>query len=136
MNRFMLKVREFLFGRNGLDRLNLALLIIYVVISAIASFSPSIFIRLIPFVFLGLAAFRFFSRNLAARHRENDIFISFWSPLTIKIKKWYARISDTTHKYYKCPKCRRKLRVPKFRGKIEIVCPECGSKFVRNTGKS
>lgn len=135
MNRFIFKIREFFYGRNGIDRLNIALLIIYFITSAVTSFSFSIVLRLIPYLFFGLAVFRALSKNIDARQRENNIFISFWSPITVKIKKWYQRASDSTHKYYRCPKCKKQLRVPKYRGKIEIKCPQCANSFVRNTGK-
>ena len=43
-------------------------------------------------------------------------------------------ISDSkTHKIYRCPHCRQKIRVPRGKGKIEITCPSCRSKFIKRT---
>ncbi len=37
---------------------------------------------------------------------------------------------DSAYNYFTCPKCRRALRVPKGKGKIQITCPKCGEKFL------
>ena len=36
-------------------------------------------------------------------------------------------------KFFKCPACRQKIRVPKGKGKIEITCPRCGDRFIKKT---
>lgn len=36
-------------------------------------------------------------------------------------------------KFFKCPACHQKIRVPKGKGRIEITCPRCGEKFVKKT---
>ena len=35
--------------------------------------------------------------------------------------------------YYRCPKCRQKLRVPRGRGRIQISCPRCGTQFIKKS---
>ncbi len=37
------------------------------------------------------------------------------------------------YKYFNCPNCNQKVRVPKGRGKIEITCPKCRTSFIRKT---
>ena len=41
-------------------------------------------------------------------------------------------IVKKTHKIYLCPKCKKRLKVPKGKGKIEISCP-CSHKFYKRT---
>ncbi len=37
------------------------------------------------------------------------------------------------YKYFNCPNCNQKVRVPKGKGKIEITCPKCRTTFIRKT---
>ncbi len=37
------------------------------------------------------------------------------------------------YKYFNCPNCNQKVRVPKGKGKIEITCPKCHTSFIRKT---
>jgi ribosomal protein L37AE/L43A len=56
------------------------------------------------------------------------------SPVYSKIKKAQYRFTDAkTHRYFKCPDCKTKLRVPKHKGKIIITCPKCKTEFKRKT---
>jgi len=135
MNRFLIKLREFFYGRNGLDRFGGALFIFYVIVSCVCSFFASVVVRLLPLLPLGYFIFRALSRNLEARRRENAWYCRVFGPAGDKLRAFFARLADTTHKYYRCPECRRRVRVPKFRGKIEIRCPLCGHRFVKDTGR-
>ena len=67
--------------------------------------------------------FRMFSKNTAARYKENVAYL--------KVKN---RIRESkTHRFYKCPTCKTTVRVPKGKGKIRITCPKCGASFVRKS---
>ena len=50
--------------------------------------------------------------------------------LKIRREKWVQR---KDYKFFTCPSCKTTLRVPRGKGKIEIVCRRCGSRF---SGKS
>ncbi|MBO2527292.1 MAG: hypothetical protein CW335_03815, partial [Clostridiales bacterium] len=71
---------------------------------------------------LGFSLFRTFSRNIYTRQKENRRFRQLWT-----------RLRDRKNRYYRCPKCRQTVRVPKGRGKISIRCPKCGEKFIKKT---
>ena len=78
------------------------------------------------------AIYRVFSKNISARARENYKFYEIWG----KIKNTFRFTkADPGYKLYKCPGCGKKVRVPRNRGKIEITCRNCNSKFTRYTGK-
>ena len=119
--------RNFMMGRYGSDGLNKALLIVGVALI----FLGSLFGKRVPWMsHLGLAAyvplgfciFRMYSRNIGARQRENRAFLRFFS-----------RLKDKEHRYYRCPKCRQTVRVPRGRGRINIRCPKCGEQFIRKS---
>ena len=40
--------------------------------------------------------------------------------------------ADATHNYFSCPNCRTVLRVPKGKGRIQITCAKCGTRFQVN----
>ena len=39
--------------------------------------------------------------------------------------------TEKNYRFYKCPQCKQKVRVPKGRGKICITCPKCRTEFVK-----
>ncbi len=119
-------LRRFMAGRYGTDRLNMVILITGVIISLIGAFIRLPVLNLLTtFVSYGLmfwAIFRSFSRNTYRRYEENRKFMQLFDAL-----------KDREHRYFDCPKCRQRVRVPRGKGKIAITCPKCREKFVRKT---
>lgn len=37
------------------------------------------------------------------------------------------------YKYYACPQCAQRLRVPRGKGRIRITCIRCGNRFIKKT---
>ncbi len=77
--------------------------------------------------------FRMFSKNKQKRFYENQRFLTISRRYTLKAKQFIARAKDKTHNYYRCPKCKQYMSVPKGVGKICIVCAKCKNQFVRNS---
>lgn len=126
--------RRFMAGRYGTDQLTMALLGVYVVLYITAQLIRWIPLAWIALLLLFYAFFRTLSRNTAARYRENQWFLRYWN----RISGWFRRLSLTVkdrrkYRYYKCPHCSSKLRVPKGKGKIEITCPVCKTRFIKKT---
>ena len=101
------KLANFMVGRNGPDALARAALWMGV-----------------------LFTFRCFSRNIAARARENARYIA----LTAKPRAAWARFNTRwdqrkTTKFLKCPQCGQSLSVPKGKGTLKITCPKCRNQF-------
>ena len=124
-------MRRFMWGRYGVDQLNLFLLIVAVVlclISFILSRWGAVLkivgavVNLLAYGVLIWYLFRSFSRNLTARQRENRRFLTLRS-----------RVTDRQNRYYRCPNCGQTVRVPRGRGKICIKCPMCSEKFIRKS---
>lgn len=118
---------NFMVGRYGSDKLNTWLLgagIVLMLIGAIfgGSFVWASWCSLLSYIPLIWCIFRMYSRNIEARRRENAAFTGF-----------FAHLKDKEHRYYRCPKCRQTVRVPRGRGKINIRCPKCSERFIRKT---
>ena len=132
------KIFQFMAGRNGNDALNRFLLGAVLVLILLGTiFSKSAAGRLllpIALVLLGFTYFRMFSRNRMKRAEENGRYLrlreSVLSEIRVGKEQWAQR---KDYKFFVCPSCKTKLRVPKGRGKIKIVCRKCGNSF---TGKS
>ena len=134
MNRIREKMMRFMQGRNGFDQLSQFLNMVVLVIIVI-----SLFVKWAPLYYLGLGLlvymyFRVFSRNIPKRYAENQKFCNFRYDAAIKKnkmkKEWEQR---KIYRFYRCPMCKQKVRVPKGRGKICITCPKCREEFVRRS---
>ena len=127
-------LRNFMIGRYGPDQLNMALLIVAVIIGIVGSLINFPIVSLLGDAILIYALFRLFSKNIYARRRENDRFLRFWSPIKTKIKNKAVQIKSMRYyKFFVCPGCKKTLRVPRKKGKIQITCPKCGERFIKKT---
>ena len=119
--------RNFMLGRYGSDKLNVALLVSGIVLMLLGSILGKFatwagVFTLLSYLVLVWCMFRMYSRNIDARRRENAAFLNFFS-----------HMKDKEHRYYRCPKCHQTVRVPRGRGKINIRCPKCGEQFIKTT---
>ena len=130
-------LRNKMIGRYGTDQLGIFLLVISLLLALVGSFLIgwiSIVLRVLGAILLIWTYFRMFSRKASNRRAENLVFLKFWNPIRNRFVQIKWRIKGRkTHKYYKCTKCKKKLRVPKGKGRINITCPQCGHKFIKNT---
>ena len=130
IRRMLMKVgswmRRFMEGRYGNDKLNMAILIAGVVTSLLSSFLPGALLKTalwaLSYGLMIWAIFRCLSRNTYKRYQENRKYLQLLD-----------RVKDREHRYYDCPKCRQRVRVPRGKGKISITCPRCKEKFVKKT---
>ena len=126
MGKIKQKLRQFMVGRYGIDKLNMVILTAGVVISIVSIFMPlpltKLLLTTLSYVLMFWAIFRCFSRNTYKRYQENR-----------KYLMWLDKIKDRQHKYFSCPRCRQPVRVPRGKGKIAIKCPKCGEKFIKKT---
>ena len=96
-------------------------------------------------VLLGICYFRMLSYNREKRYAENLLFLN----KTQGIRAWLERQKaaalqksrdkaarngqNNGYKIFRCPRCGQQLRVPKGRGRIEILCPKCQAHFVKKS---
>ena len=132
---------RFMYGRNGADQLNTALLILYLAVWIIGGIVASIIdhtiahtvVNVLMSVLVVIIFWRMFSKNLAKRRAENAKFLAWWTPIKNRFKGAKARRADKNHKYFTCHSCKTVCRVPVGKGKIVITCPKCGAQINART---
>lgn len=153
MNDLRYKFSQFMQGRYGMDQLYYALLVVYLILLVLNMIFRRIMVfGILSWIVLIFAFYRFFSRNVSKRSRENDKFMA----LLGRFSQNYAgcggsgnfgrynsgnfsgrnctdlmtRIREFPEKKYtSCPKCKATLRLPRRRGKHTVRCPRCGNRF-------
>jgi len=127
-------LKRFMIGRYGMDHLTMFLLFLSIILSFIASLSGIFWLTLIGYIIFGIGIYRMLSRNTAKRSMENYRFFMFINPIYTRFLKIRGQFQDRkTHRFYKCPNCKAKLRLPKGKGKITITCPQCNTTFKKKT---
>lgn len=125
------RLQAFMLGRNGPDRLALAAFVAAIVVNVLSRiFLGNIILMLLSMLLLVYAIFRIFSKNLAKRREENYRFTNIWGDTKAAFSRWKERRAQSKeYKFFTCPGCKNKLRVPKGKGKLQITCPRCGLRF-------
>ena len=117
----------FMQGRYGMDQLGKAMntaAIVLLIVSVFTRWQWSYFAAILLIVLLYA---RVFSKKLDKRYKENQRFINLRTDWKRK------REQKKIYRFFKCPKCKQKVRVPKGRGKICITCPKCRTEFIRHS---
>ena len=123
-------LRAFMAGRNGLDTLGLASVIAAVAVNVLAQILDSYILSVVAMALMVYAFFRILSRNVTRRRQESYRFEHLFSSVRGGVAGWIDRRRQSKdYKFFTCPGCRNKLRVPRGKGKIQITCPKCGQRF-------
>lgn len=124
------KIQRFFYGRNGFDQLNIFFFVLYVILFIVTIFLPWLVFYILMVAILALMVWRTLSKNLTQRRKENAVFLKIWNPIAQFFKLPFLRFRDRkTHKYVKCPACKKYMRVKKGKGEREINCPLCSNRF-------
>lgn len=132
------RIRQFFYGRYGVDALYYALFVSFLLIWVVRIFVTNVPLAIILYI-IELAAIawmisRVFSKNIYARQKENEKFLGIFR----KVRDFFVlqknRIRDIKkYRYRKCPKCKAVLRLPARKGKNTVRCPRCDNKFEVNS---
>ena len=133
------KFSLFMQGRNGMDDLAKAESVaLWIVLIAMLFLSrvpvASLVCNVLFWVILIHMYFRVFSKNLNQRYRENNWYRNLRYRMAVKRdRRKKERVQKGAYRFYSCPSCKQRVRVPKGRGKICITCPKCRMAFVKRT---
>lgn len=126
-------LQRLMYGRYGMDGLNIALLVLYLLLSLLSRLFRSSILGLLSFLCLLFTVVRMFSRDIPKRQQENARFMDAVEPRVRSYNARRCRRRDKEHCYFRCPNCGQQLRVPKGKGKIQITCRSCGASFEEET---
>lgn len=121
-----------MYGRYGVDELSKLLFCIYIIIFIIGLFFKNFILDMIGLLLLILVIFRFFSKNIYKRTKENQKYLKIKTK-TLKpfknIKRNFKERKESVYK--KCHKCKTtlKLPLPYERGIKHTKCPTCKNKI-------
>lgn len=123
-----------MYGRNGVDSLGKFVLVISIIVMLLAGWTDSLILSYLSWIGIIYLYFRMFSRNIYKRSSENQWYLN----KTYKIRTFFYRqknllLQRKTYHIYKCPTCRQKIRVPRGKGRIEIRCPKCNTRFIKKS---
>lgn len=126
--------RRMMQGRNGGDQLGNFLIYTSLALFVVELFVPTgpaaLILSVAVWALILWALFRMFSKNVSARRRENLKFCTAAG----RLRSWFASLPQyfkerRAYKYFSCPNCSQKVRIPRGAGKVKITCPRCGEKF-------
>lgn len=134
MNGFRERMTRFMYGRYGADQLSrlysgaaVVCLVLHLVIRLRVFYLAGI-------LFLAYSMYRSFSKNTAKMSAQNQKYLTWRYQRIAKYntaKKHWAQRRE--YRFYKCPDCRQKVRVPRGRGRIAITCPKCSTEFIKKS---
>lgn len=130
-------IRRVMIGRYGIDQLGVGLIGFSLVLMLLRGVTHGFFsglLSLLALVSLALCYLRLFSRNFDRRRRENELFMTWWRPISQWLSGRKAAFQEfQTYKHFKCPHCGQKIRIPRGRGKVSVSCPGCRKQFIKKT---
>ena len=129
-DRIRVSLTRFMSGRYGADQLGMTMLWISLAMSIIGSLSGLGVLTLLADALLIWMFFRMLSKNRYKRQHENQMYLQKTYTVRKGVSEWINRVKNSKkYRYFTCPQCKKRLRVPRGVGSITITCKGCGNKF-------
>ena len=133
-NNWKNKMMQFMQGRYGADQMGQMLSAVSMVFLIISLFSRNQAWFLLAVIGIVYNYLRIFTRNISKRYAENQKYLKMTAGIRRKLASWKSQLAQRKiYHIYRCPGCKQKIRVPRGRGKIEIRCPKCNTRFVKKS---
>lgn len=141
-------LERFMMGRYGVDQFSRFLNTVSLILLVVSIFVKNDIVLWVAIVIMVYSYFRILSRNTGKRYVENEKFLDIIGRFTGRggnrynggynqqnayNNRRYHQEQKKIYKYFDCPQCRQKVRVPRGKGKICITCPKCRMEFVRRS---
>ena len=129
LDKLRYKLSIFMQGRYGPDDLYKGCLILYLVLIIVNIFLASKLISALLYLLIIFVFFRFFSKNITKRQKENATYLIWKNKAKNSFDIFKKRFSDKEHVFRKCPHCKATLRLPRKKGAHTVSCPKCKTTF-------
>lgn len=130
------KLQGFMQGRYGTDEFSRMLSYVALVLVLLSCVFKIWIIPAVAWLLLVVSIYRSLSKNLYKRQCEREKYLRMTGKISSRFgmykRMWVER---RTHKYYKCPNCKTRVRIRKPpKGKnIMVHCTRCGNDFQKRT---
>lgn len=124
------RAAEWMRGRRGADDIVYACIYLAFALVVVNIFARVSWLSWLAIALIAYGIFRVQSKDLAARSRENEVFLKAIGPARPWLQNPKAAAAEAKQfKHIKCPHCGQKVRVPRGKGKLRVTCPKCREKF-------
>ena len=121
---------RFMAGRYGVDQLGYAGVIAALAMTVIGSLIRLPLLTLLADALILVMLFRVLSKDRVKRAQENQLYLQKTAKVRKAAREWISRMKNSKqYRYFVCPKCKTRLRVPRGVGSVTITCKHCGNKF-------
>ena len=115
---------------NGADSLGAAIITASLVLTVLARITRLVPLAILAIALYAWAIFRLLSHNKARRMAENGRFIGTARRAKTEVSQAFVRLKNIRkYKYYRCPNCRARLRMPRGVGEKTVTCSQCRHTF-------
>lgn len=134
VNTLKRKMNTLMQGRYGVDQFSSFLSRAALVFMVLSWIKPLSFLYTWAIVFIFWSIFRMMSRKFEKRRAENTAYLQLNYKFKVALSEQKVRWKEReNYKYFKCKQCKKLLRVPRGRGKLNVTCPKCGHKMVQKS---
>lgn len=131
------KFIRFMQGRYGVDQLSkvtMGTALVVIILSLFFRGRVGALLNTVGLLAIVYTYFRIFSRNIQKRYAENQKYLNMTWKIRQRLNKEKNMMEQRkTYHIYSCPGCGQKIRIPKGKGRIEIDCPKCHTKFIKKS---
>ena len=122
--------RRFMAGRYGADSLSQAIIIEGLVLFLLAAFTRIGLFSILAMALYIWAIFRMYSRNGEKRSQENARYMAATRKLRTSVNQARTRLKNRKkYRYFRCPNCHARLRLPRGVGEVTVNCGQCKHSF-------
>ena len=122
--------RRFMAGRYGADSLSQAIIIAGLVLFLLAAFTRIGLFSILAMALYIWAIFRMYSRNGEKRAQENARYLAATRKLRTSVNQALTRLKNRKkYRYFRCPNCHARLRLPRGVGEVTVNCGQCKHSF-------
>ena len=122
--------RRFMAGRYGADSLSQAIIIAGLVLFLLAAFTRIGLFSILAMALYIWAIFRMYSRNGEKRSQENARYMAATRKLRTSVNQARTRLKNRIkYRYFRCPNCHARLRLPRGVGEVTVNCGQCKHSF-------
>ncbi len=130
LDKIRASLARFMSGRYGADQLSYAMVILALVMTVVGALSGLGLLTLMADALLIVMFVRMLSKDRYRRAHENQVYLEKTQNVRRAVTEWMNRVKNSKkYRYFTCPKCKSRLRVPRGVGSVTITCKSCGNKF-------